>query len=68
MWSAMVHEAGWLAQSGPKIRTESAKSIAEVEKSVTDVATGSIRMEMLGLLLIGLGTIVAAIPTLCGWH
>ncbi|GAA1593299.1 hypothetical protein GCM10009789_54160 [Kribbella sancticallisti] len=37
-------------------------AIAEVEAKVREVATGSVRMELVGLVLVGFGSIVSTLP------
>lgn len=46
---------------------KSRAAIAEVEAQVREVATGSVRMELSGLLLVGVGSIVSTLPAVLGW-
>lgn len=41
-------------------------AIAEVEAKVREVATGSVRMELVGLVLVGFGSIVSTLPAAFG--
>jgi hypothetical protein len=46
----------------------SSAAITKVEAKVREVATGSVRMELVGLLLVGFGSIVATLPAVFNWQ
>lgn len=50
-----------------KADADTREAIADVEAKVREVATGSVRMELVGLVLVGLGSIVATAPAVFGW-
>lgn len=39
----------------------------ELQTKVRDVATGSVRLELLGLVLVGIGSIISTLPAVFGW-
>ncbi len=47
---------------------ESKIELARVDEKVRALATESARWEVLGLFLIGLGTIIGVVPTVLGWR
>ncbi|SRR6266508_1234502 len=46
---------------------ESRVAIAAVEAKIREVATGSVRMELVGLMLVGVGSIISTTPAVFGW-
>jgi hypothetical protein len=54
-------------QDGQAAEARSRNAIADVEAKVREVATGSVRMELVGLVLVGIGSIAGALPTVFGW-
>jgi hypothetical protein len=55
-----------LAQQIGEIHAESQRRDDELHESVRRVATGSVKRELKGLVLVGLGSLVSAIPSLFG--
>jgi hypothetical protein len=53
---------------GQAAATRSQAAIDELDAKVREVATGSVRLELLGLLLVGVGSIVSKLPAVCGWQ
>ncbi len=53
-----------LAQQISEIHAESQRRDADLQASVVRVATGSVKRELKGLLLVGIGSVVTAVPTL----
>jgi hypothetical protein len=49
-------------------QNEAATATTNVERLARKIATGTVRMEMLGLLLIGLGSVVSVLPAVFGWR
>lgn len=41
-------------------RDSIARDVTDVREQLTDVATGSVRLELLGLVLVGIGTVLSA--------
>lgn len=52
---------------GQAAASRSQAAIDELESKVREVATGSVRLELLGLVLVGAGSIVSTLPAVCGW-
>jgi len=50
-----------------KADAESRQAIADLTGTVRELATGSVRMELVGLVLVGVGSIVATAPAVFGW-
>jgi hypothetical protein len=42
-------------------------TMEELQTKVREVATGSVRLELLGLVLVGIGSIISTLPTVFGW-
>ncbi|TCC65674.1 hypothetical protein E0H73_01680 [Kribbella pittospori] len=59
---ARVQEAGQLTDA----RVQAA--IAAVDAKVREVATGNVRMQLGGLLLVGIGSVISTLPAVFGWH
>jgi hypothetical protein len=57
---ADAHSGGAPAKAG--------RDAFEAEQSIKDLATASLRMEVLGLLLIGFGSIVSVLPFVFDWR
>lgn len=57
---------GRLSQQIREIHTESQRRDDELQESVRRVATGSVKRELKGLLLVGTGSLLTAIPSLIG--
>ncbi|MGZ4523683.1 MAG: hypothetical protein ACXVXP_06990 [Mycobacteriaceae bacterium] len=47
---------------------EAAAATKSVEELARKIATGTVRKQMLGLLLIGVGSVVSVLPAVFGWH
>jgi hypothetical protein len=58
---------GRLQEDAQATNARSQKAIDELEVKVRDVATGSVRRELFGLVLVGVGSIVSALPAVFGW-
>lgn len=48
-------------------RAETQDLATELRSKVRDVVSGTARVQLLGLTLVGVGSIVAAVPTIFGW-
>jgi len=48
-------------------RREAQEAVREVRKDVREIATGTVTQQMLGLFLVGLGTVIGAVPVVLGW-
>ncbi len=73
--SRMGSERRELDQRIDRVQTEvraadarSHAAIGELETKVRDVATGSVRLELSGLFLVGVGSIIATLPAVFGWR
>ncbi|RBY95248.1 hypothetical protein DQ237_14285 [Blastococcus sp. TF02-8] len=55
-----------LSQEISQIHAESQRRDDELQESVRRVATGSVKRELKGLLLVGIGSLLTAIPSLFG--
>ncbi|MFI5709806.1 hypothetical protein [Kribbella sp. NPDC051620] len=58
---------GRLQEDAQATNARSQKAIDELEVKVRDVATGSVRLDLFGLVLVGVGSIVSALPAVFGW-
>jgi hypothetical protein len=49
-------------------RQDAQEAITSVEEMARDIATGTVKIQLFGLLLIGMGSIIAALPVVFGWE
>ncbi|MBB6569463.1 hypothetical protein HPO96_10640 [Kribbella sandramycini] len=49
------------------MNARSESSLNELRETVRDLATGSVRLELLGLILVGVGSVIAAVPSAFAW-
>jgi hypothetical protein len=54
-------------QDGQAADARSRAAVADVEAKVREVATGSVRMELVGLVLVGFGSVISTAPAVFGW-
>jgi hypothetical protein len=55
-------------QAVREARQDARDAVNNVEEMARDVATGTVKIQLLGLLLIGTGSIIAALPVVFGWE
>lgn len=55
-----------VAQSVAEARKDAQTAVSRVEEMARDIAVGTVKLQMLGLFLIGSGTIIGALPALLG--
>ncbi|MFC6156099.1 hypothetical protein [Kribbella jiaozuonensis] len=54
--------------AGREADARSQTALAEVNDKIREVATGSVRLELWGLGLVGVGSIVSTLPAVFGWQ
>ena len=63
--------AGEISKVGEAVtdaRRDAQVAVGKVEKDVREIATGTVTQQILGLFLVGLGTVIAAVPVVFGWQ
>lgn len=49
-------------------RQDAQEAVTNIEEMARDIATGTVKIQLSGLLLIGIGSIIAALPVVFGWE
>ena len=65
--SEITEEINTVRQSVTDAARDAHEAVASVRDMARDIATGTVKIQMLGLLLVGLGSAVAAVPVVLGW-
>jgi hypothetical protein len=60
-------EINGVQQSVRDASRDAKQAVAKVDKMARELVTGTVPLQILGLLLIGLGTAIAAWPVVWGW-
>ena len=64
---AFAKEISGVRDAVTDARLAAQESVQKVQKDVSEIATGTVTQQMLGLFLVGLGTVVGAVPVVLGW-
>lgn len=54
-------------QALSQARTEAHEAVTRVEKMAKGIATGTVKIQIIGLMLVGFGSVIAALPVVLGW-
>jgi hypothetical protein len=61
-------EIGNVDRAVREARQDAQDAVTSVEGMARDIATGTVKIQLFGLLLIGIGSIIAALPVVFGWE
>jgi hypothetical protein len=61
-------EIGKVHQAVREARQDARDAVTSVEEMARDIATATVKIQLFGLLLIGTGSIIAALPVVFGWE
>ncbi len=59
-------ETGKVHKAVREARQDAQDAVTSVEEMARDIATGTVKIQLFGLLLIGMGSIIAALPVVLG--
>lgn len=61
-------EIGTVRQSVLEARSDANQALTGVEKMARDMATGTVKIQFWGIMLVGFGSVFAALPVVLGWR